>query len=94
MTIVWTPRAQRNLRDAARYLTQFSPAAAMSLVRQIREAPTQLSDYPASGRAGRVDGTRELLVTGTSYILPYRVQGNAIQILAVIHSSQRWPDHL
>ena len=94
MNVVWTPRAQRNLRDAARYLTQFSPAAAMSLVRQIRKAPAQLSAYPASGRAGRVDETRELVVTGTSYILPYRVQGDTIQVLAVIHSSQRWPDQL
>lgn len=94
MNVVWTPRAQRNLRDAARYLMQFNPTAAMSLVRQIRKAPAQLCDHPASGRAGRVDGTRELVVTGTSYILPYRVKGDSVQILAVIHSSRQWPDHL
>lgn len=94
MKVVWTPRAQRNLRDAARYLTQFNPHAALSMVQTIRAAPQQLLRHPASGRPGRVDGTRELVITGTSYILPYRVHHGAIEILAVIHSSRQWPDQL
>ncbi|UZF91155.1 type II toxin-antitoxin system RelE/ParE family toxin [Bosea sp. NBC_00550] len=94
MNIVWTPRAQRNLRDTARYLTQFNPFAALSVIRTIRIAPKQLLRYPASGRPGRIDGTRELVVGGTSYILPYRVHQDAIEILAVLHTSRQWPDKL
>lgn len=94
MRIVWTPRAQRNLRDAARYLTQFNPLAALSTVRTIRAAPKRLLPHPASGRPGRIDGTRELVIIGTSYILPYRVHHDAIEILAVLHTSRRWPDQL
>ncbi|MCP4563333.1 MAG: type II toxin-antitoxin system RelE/ParE family toxin [Bosea sp.] len=94
MKIVWTPRSQRNLRDAARYLTQFNPHAALAMVRTIRAAPQQLLRHPASGRPGRVDGTRELVITGTPYILPYRVHHGAIEILAVIHTSRQWPDQL
>lgn len=94
MKIVWTPRSQRNLRDAARYLTQFNPYAALSMVRTIRAAPQQLLHHPASGRPGRIDGTRELVIIGTPYILPYRVHRDAIEILAVIHTSRQWPDQL
>ena len=94
MKIVWTPRAQRNLRDAARYLTQFNPHAALAMVRTIRAAPRQLLHHPASGRPGRLEGTREFVITGTSYILPYRVHRDAIEILAVIHTSRQWPDQL
>lgn len=94
MRIVWTPRAQRNLRDAARYLTQFNPFAALSMIRTIRAAPTQLLHHPASGRPGRIEGTRELVVPGTSYILPYRVRDSRVEILAVLHTSRQWPDQL
>lgn len=94
MRIVWTPRAQRNLSDAARYLTQFNPFAALSMIRTIRAAPMQLLHHPASGRPGRIEGTRELLVPGTSYILPYRVRGDAVEILAVLHTSRQWPDQI
>ena len=94
MKIVWTPRAQRNLRDAARYLTQFNPHAALAMIRTIRAAPQQLLHHPASGRPGRIDGTRELVIIGTSCILPYRAHRDAIEILAVIHTSRQWPDKL
>ncbi|MGQ3284946.1 type II toxin-antitoxin system RelE/ParE family toxin [Bosea sp. (in: a-proteobacteria)] len=94
MKIVWTPRARRNLRDAARYVMQFSPTAALSMVQAIRAAPEQLIHFPSSGRPGQIEGTRELLVGSTDYILPYRVQNDVIEILAVIHTSRRWPDQL
>lgn len=94
MRIVWTPRAQRNLRDAARYLTQFNPFAALSMIRTIRAAPTQLLHHPASGRPGRIEGTRDLVVPGTSYVLPYRVRDGRVEILAVLHTSRQWPDQL
>lgn len=94
MRIVWTPRAQRNLRDAARYLTQFNPGAALATVHLIRAAPRQLVHHPASGRPGRVEGTRELVIAGSSYILPYRVTHDSVEILAVLHTSRQWPEQL
>lgn len=94
MNVVWTPRSQQNLRAAARYLMQFNPSAALAMVRAVRAAPSRLARHPASGRPGRVEGTRELIVTGTPYILPYRISGGTIEILAVLHSSRQWPDQL
>ena len=68
------------------------PPAAGEVQIRIRAAPQQLLNHPASGRPGRIDGTRELVITGTPYILPYRVRHDAIEILAVIHTSRQWPD--
>lgn len=43
------------------------------------------------GRAGRVAGTRELVVADTPYIIPYRVRGDAVEILRVFHAARKWP---
>jgi len=50
-----------------------------------------LAEHPELGRLGRVRGTRELVVTGTRYLLIYRVKGDEIQILRVLHGRQQWP---
>jgi len=53
-----------------------------------------LKKNPALGRAGRVAGTRELVVAGTPYVVPYRVRGEAVEILRVFHAARRWPEKL
>jgi toxin ParE1/3/4 len=50
-----------------------------------------LSDQPDAGRAGRVHGTRELVIADTPFILPYRVVENTVQILRVLHGARKWP---
>jgi toxin ParE1/3/4 len=39
-----------------------------------------------------VAGTRELVVTGTPYIVAYAVADQRVEVLAIIHGAQRWPD--
>jgi toxin ParE1/3/4 len=43
------------------------------------------------GRAGRVRGTRELVVPGLPYIVIYRVRKDTIQIARILHGAQLWP---
>jgi plasmid stabilization system protein ParE len=50
-----------------------------------------LADQPALGRPGRIPGTRELVVPKTRYIVPYRVQGQTVEVLRVFHTSRRLP---
>jgi len=51
-----------------------------------------LLETPQIGRPGRVAGTRELVIFGTPYIVPYRIGSETLQILRVYHSSRFWPE--
>ena len=90
--IDYAARYFRRLEDARERIAEDNPAAATRTVEQIRTAVERLREFPALGRLGRVVGTRELVISGTPYIVPYRVANQTIQVLALMHSAQRWPD--
>lgn len=91
MKIVWTEPARQDLREIFTYIAEENPRAARTLLAEIKDRVGVLIDQPQLGRAGRVEGTRELVLTRTQYILPYRVQGRQIQVLAVFHAARKWP---
>jgi toxin ParE1/3/4 len=92
MRLLWTEPALADLAALHEHISQDDAAAAdQTLNRILLLAETQLSRMPESGRFGRVPGTRELVVTGSPYFLPYRIVGDTIQILRVIHGARRWP---
>jgi toxin ParE1/3/4 len=93
MTIVWSPEAIQDLISLRAYIAEESPAGAWRVVlRILHNVEHLLPDNPHIGRPGRVPGTRELVIARTPYIVPYRVLGEAIQILRVYHGARRWPD--
>ena len=95
MNIVWSPEAIEDLTSLRAYIAEDNPAAARRVVLQIIQTIEQLlSDNPQIGRAGRVPGTRELVIPRTPYIVPYRFQRTTIQVLRVYHGARRWPDSL
>ena len=49
-----------------------------------------LAGLPNLGCSGRVSGTRELVVPGTPYVIPYRLRGDRLDVIAVFHGRQRW----
>jgi addiction module RelE/StbE family toxin len=83
----WLRRALRNLEEEADYIARDDPQAAAQVVERIAASVDLLASQPALGRPGRVPGTRELIVTGSPYIVPYRVRDDIIEILRVIRSS-------
>lgn len=92
MNIFWSPEAIQDVISLRAYVAEDSPAAAQRVVSRILHHVDQLlPDNPHIGRPGRVPGTRELVIPRTPYIVPYRVQGEAIQILRVYHGARRWP---
>jgi plasmid stabilization system protein ParE len=68
--------------------------AAAGTARTLLAAVDHLAALPSLGRPGRVSGTRELVVPGTRYVIPYRVRGERLEIIAVFHGRQRWPKRL
>ena len=59
---------------------------------RILAATVRLAQFPESGRPGRRAETRELVVSQTPYLVPYRVRGELVEVLRVLHGRQRWPD--
>jgi len=90
----YAARFFRRLEDIRERIAEDNPEAATRVVLRIRAAVQRLVMSPALGRPGRVIGTRELIIPGTPYIVPYRITGDIVQIITVLHSAQRWPEKL
>lgn len=91
MNVEWLPEAARSLTSQIEWIAHDDPVAAIFIGDAIDAAVARLGDYPAMGRPGRVETTRELVVTGTPYLIIYRVEAAAVVILRVLHGAQRWP---
>lgn len=91
MIIIWSPTARTHLRQARAFIAADNPRAAAMTAKRILNAVERLKDFPASGRPGLLPHTRELVVPGTPFFLPYRVKGESVEILGVIHGARKWP---
>ena len=91
MRVIWTAPARRDVRSHVSYVAERNRDAAQKLRADIRQSVGGLADYPNRGRPGRVQGTRELPIVGTSYVVIYRVMEAQVEILRVLHGAQEWP---
>jgi toxin ParE1/3/4 len=94
MIIKWLEDAVQDLRALQQHIALDRPIAASNVARRIIDAVSLLSEQPGIGRHGRIHGTRELIISGTPYVIPYRVKNNAIEILRVFHGAIKWPERL
>jgi len=90
--LIWTRPALADLDAMFTYVAKDDRDLAERLTFEMEARVRTLADYPEIGRPGRADGTRELVITGTPYILPYRVRDGRVEILAALHASRQWPD--
>lgn len=81
-----TARAARNHLLATRL---DDPDALVALLQQFDEAAHRLARFPYLGRVGTVAGTRELVLSGTPYLLVYRIDETKVLILDIRHSSRK-----
>lgn len=87
----WTETALEYLDAALNYVAEDSPQAAEAMAKRIFVTVKELGFHPQIGRPGRCRGTRELVITGTPYVIPYRVRGEQVEILRVLHGARKWP---
>ncbi len=94
MNIVWSSRAIEHLSHLRAYVALDNPKAANRVAAALLDAVERLAELPNLGRPGRVAGTRELVVPGTPYVIPYRLRGDRLEVIAVLHGRQKWPTRL
>ncbi len=94
MKLEWSVFAFADRERIFDHIEADSPRAAIAADDAIAEAARRLIDFPQSGRPGRVEGTRELVVPVLPYVLAYAIRGDEVRILRVLHAAQEWPDDL
>ena len=85
----WTRRALRRLDEIAAHIAADNPSRAASFVGELRAKVSVLALH-LPGKPGRVYGTREL-VLHRHYLAVYRVRGEEVHILTVLHTARQWP---
>jgi len=92
-SVRWTHSARRDYRNILEWLNDRNPTAAIRIADRIDGRLALLARMSRMGRSGRVEGTRELVISRTPYLVVYRFEEVADQILIVrlLHGAQRWP---
>jgi toxin ParE1/3/4 len=89
----WTHSARRDYRNIIEWLGDRSPAAAARVADAVDDRLALLAMMPQMGRVGRSEGTRELVISRTPYIVVYQFDetDDQIAVLRLLHAAQRWP---
>ena len=90
-TLEWKATAIADLLQIVDYIADENPDAAQALKDEIEVRTSRLPDNPRLHRAGRVDGTREMIVR-PNYIVVYEENAAAVTILRIVHAARRWPE--
>ncbi|PDT18763.1 type II toxin-antitoxin system mRNA interferase toxin, RelE/StbE family [Rhizobium sp. J15] len=93
MIVRWLAQALVDRERQIRHIFTQNPKAAIALDDIIRHQAKMLVDHPEAGRAGRLEGTRELVIPRTAFLLIYRLDRHArrVEILRLLHGAQQWP---
>ncbi len=87
--VIWSSKAVEDVDSIATYIARDSPSYAAAVVRQILDATHQLQDNPLTG---------EIITEGDSltvrdqlaytYRVIYRVDGDTVMVVAVVHTKR------
>ena len=90
MKLLWTPEAEQDRLDVWDYIAADNPLAAVKMDELFSTAATRLIGHPKLGKAGRITGTRELVVH-ENYRLVYEIVQETVWVLTLVHVARLWP---
>ena len=93
MKVNWSDAAEADLVAILLYVAADDEDAAFRLVDKLERAGNALAGFPRRGRPGRVQGTRELVVPRTRYLLVYEINDERLDIIRVMHGARAWPSN-
>jgi addiction module RelE/StbE family toxin len=91
MRVRWLRKAIENLDAEAEYIARENPTAAAEMFVYVKSKVDALVDFPATGRPGRVPGTRELVIDHYPLIVPYRVTNDELHVLRIFNTRRKPP---
>lgn len=94
MLLEWSVFALADREAIFDYIEADSSQAAVSVDDRVEECVEALAKFPEMGRPGRIEGTRELVISRTPYIAAYRISSDTVLILRVLHGAQQWPGEM
>ena len=94
MRLEWSLFALADRDGIFDYIEAENPHAAAAVDDRVGTQAQQLMQFPESGRPGRIEGARELVIQRTPYIAVYRIMDGSVRILRVLHGAQQWPDDM
>jgi addiction module RelE/StbE family toxin len=86
----WRPLALADREAIMTFIAQDNITPAIELDMLFEEKAEIARQRPTLYKAGRVKGTRELVVRPT-YVMVYRVLPDAVEVLRVLNTAQQWP---
>jgi toxin ParE1/3/4 len=94
LRLAWSVFAQEDRKAIFDYIEADNSRAAVAIDDRIQTRIEGLAQFPEMGRPGRIEETRELVIARTPYIAAYRIIGDTVRILRVLHGAQQWPDEM
>ena len=92
MELEFSEAALTDLLEIMTYIAEDNPVAAAMVDSTIHRQIAMLAEQPGIGRRGRMKGTKELVLAGLTYVVPYKVKrGVGVTILRVLHTARNWP---
>lgn len=88
MKLRWSERAVSDLEAIYDYIAEDKPDAAASVVEKVIQTAERLQMHPHLGRAGRYQGTRELI--HPPFVIVYSIAADAINIHTIFHGNRRY----
>ncbi len=87
MRILWSERAQAQVREIFEYIARDRPMAAERILEGFLERVALLTEFPEQGVAWRLPSRPDLrAILHESYRVIYRIRGDEIAILSVRHT--------
>ena len=89
--MVWADSTDQDLDAIVYYFAQDSVQSGLRIQGRIEGEVGRLGAMPGRTPVGRLSNTRELVVTGTPYLVVIEIDGEVVNVLRVLHGAQQWP---